>query len=358
MPDLRAMGLSIVSILKFMMGPPGVPFWIVFVFDAMTALIVSTILLLFLPKSVLAKSKMVRTLRNKLVRTLSRTVELSMQGPFARLMVWLGRKMCKGRLSSKAKAPHGLTLKAEGTYDVDARFCPTKGWNPWHEESYIIAWKRADGAGDWLERHLNQHEECEDLSGKQKKGDKYKVIIDGLPEQTALKFRICAVSHWGQGPWSREATVTTLAIPSKDFGFTGPLGAAWEKTGGGSSEYIWLQTRNEVHIKIPIGAKVKGRDIKLKPLPTRLQVDYVAEDGEVLPLLHGYLAKRINPDDVAWYLDDTKEGRFIQITLFKTEMLDRWSRVFDGPEHPEIDERHVQFFVDALNPGSLGDLYE
>eukprot|EP00440_Ansanella_granifera_P015395 gb/GFBE01016734.1/.p1 GENE.gb/GFBE01016734.1/~~gb/GFBE01016734.1/.p1 ORF type:complete len:353 (+),score=78.47 gb/GFBE01016734.1/:1-1059(+) len=352
------MGLSLWNMFSFMMGPPGVPIWIVVAFDTLAVMFVGAIVLMFLPKKLLAKSKMLRTVRNKIARSCARVVELSMQGPFAVGIVWLGRKAFRGRLSSVPKAPVGLSLKAEGTYDVEATFSPSKGWNPFHEENYVIAWKKADSEGGWLERHLNQHEECEDLSGKQKKGEKYKVIVDGLPIFTALKFRMCATSYKGRGPWSREVGVTTLAVPSKDFGFTGPLGPAWEKLGGGKSEYRWLQTRNEVHIKITIGPDVRGKDIKFKALPTKLQIDF-AVDGENLRLLHGYLSHRINPDDAAWYIDESKEdGRHIQITLFKTEMMERWSRVFDGDEHPMIDERHVQWFVDSLNPGSLGDLYE
>eukprot|EP00441_Pelagodinium_beii_P020320 CAMPEP_0197673558 /NCGR_PEP_ID=MMETSP1338-20131121/81209_1 /TAXON_ID=43686 ORGANISM="Pelagodinium beii, Strain RCC1491" /NCGR_SAMPLE_ID=MMETSP1338 /ASSEMBLY_ACC=CAM_ASM_000754 /LENGTH=250 /DNA_ID=CAMNT_0043253829 /DNA_START=311 /DNA_END=1063 /DNA_ORIENTATION=+ len=250
-----------------------------------------------------------------------------------------------------------MTVKADGTYDVSVKFAPVIGWNIFHEETYVVAWSRANNQ-EWLERCLNQHEECEDTSGKLKKAEKYKFVVDGLPHFTPLKFRMCAVSKWGRGPWSKEACVTTMAVPSKDFGFTGALGPAWEKTGSGKSEYRWLQTRNEVHVKIPLGPDTKAKDIKFKALPKKLELGLLVR-GEAEPLLNGVLAKTVNPDDVAWYIDESPEdGRHIQITLFKTDALEKWSRVFDGPEHPEIDEHHVQFFTNPLCPTSLGDLYE
>lgn len=348
--------LSLLRILKFMLGPPGVPIILVLMFDAILAMIVLTVVLLILPKRVLSKSKLVRTARNKLLRFLSRMVELSMQGPVALLVVWLGRKVFRGRLASVPKPPHGVSPKAEGTYDVSLQFSPTKGWNPFHQETYVVAFRK-EGV-NWLERPFNPGENLEDMSGDAKKGNRFKATVDGLPIATRISFRVCALSYWGRGPWSREVSVSTMAKPSKDFGCTGPLGPAREKTGSDKKQYVWLQTRNEVHIRIPVGTDVRGKDIKFKALPLRLQVD-LAVGGETWELLHGQLAHRINSDDATWYIDESKEeGRYIQITIFKLEALDRWSRVFEGDEHPEIDVRHVQWFVDPLNPGTLGDLDE
>ncbi|CAE7844438.1 BOB1 [Symbiodinium microadriaticum] len=348
--------LSFLRILKFMLGPPGVPIFLVLMFDAILAMIVLTVVLLILPKRVLSKSKLVRTARNKLLRLLSRMVELSMQGPVALLVVWLGRKVFRGRLDSVPKPPHGVSPKAEGTYDVSVQFSPTKGWNPFHQETYVVAFRK-EGV-NWLERPFKPGENLEDMSGDAKKGNRFKATVDGLPIGTRITFRVCALSYWGRGPWSREASVSTMAKPSKDFGCTGPLGPAREKTGSDKKQYVWLQTRNEVHIRIPVGTDVRGKDVKFKALPLRLQVD-LAVGGETLELLHGQLAHRINSDDATWYIDESKEeGRYIQITIFKLEALDRWSRVFEGDEHPEIDVRHVQWFVDPLNPGTLGDLDE
>lgn len=348
--------MGVMGLFRFMLGMTGVPSWLVISFDIGAAGFCGAVLLLFMPKQVLAQSKLLRTARNKIRRSISRIWELSLQGPFFRIVIWFGRKLCKGRLSSRARAPHGFNLKADHTDEVTVKFSPTKGWNPFHEELFVISWKQ--GIENWTERTLNPLEDCDDLSGKEKKGDRFKFIVDQLPAFKEVKFRMCAVSFWGRGPWTKEVAVTTLAFPNKGFGFTGRLGPGWEKTGSGSSEYSWIQTRNEIHIRIPVGKDLKGKEIKFKALPTRLELGIVA-DGETQNLLKGYLAKKINPDDATWYIDEgTDEGRHILITLFKLEMMDRWTRVFDGPEHPEIDERHVQFFVDPLNPGSLGDIYE
>eukprot|EP00434_Breviolum_minutum_P019852 symbB.v1.2.017518.t1/scaffold1370.1/size122994/9 len=331
-----------------MLGPPGVPLWIVLAFDSIMLMLLMSVILLLLPKKVLSKSKLVRSARNRLVRWLHRMVELSMQGPLVLGSVWLGRKLGRGRLSSVPKAPHAVSAKADSQFDVSMKFSPTLGWNLIHEENYVVSFAR-DGTDDT---------DCEDLSGNLKKGDRFKVVIQELPTFTRVKFRVCAVSYWGRGPWSKEVCVTTMAKPSKDLGFTGLLGPAWEKTGSGKKEYTWIQTRNEVHVRIAIGKDIRGKDVRFKAQPHRLQVD-LAVGTEVLALLHGTLAHRINSDDATWYIDESKDdGRFIQITIFKLEALERWTRVFEGDEHPEVDPRNVQFFVDPLNPGSLGDLDE
>ncbi|CAJ1398224.1 unnamed protein product [Effrenium voratum] len=348
--------LSIMRVLRFMLGPPGVPLWIVLAFDTIMLMIVLGVLLLLLPKTVLAKSKLVRVARNRLTRWLGRIVELSMQGPLVAGTVWLGKKLGKGRLSSVPKAPHGISVKADSMYEVTVKISPTKGWNLFHEEDFVVAFAR-DGTDVWAERSFSRMEDCEDLSGSLKKGDRFKMVIPGLPACTRIKFRACAVSYWGRGPWGKEATASTMAKPSADLGFTGPLGPAWEKTGSDKNEYTWLQTRNEVHIRIPIGKDIRGKDVKFKALPHRIQVDLAV--GESLQLLHGQLAHRINSDDATWYIDESKDhGRYIQVTVFKLEALERWTRVFEGDEHPEVDPRLIQWFVDPLNPGTLGDLDE
>ncbi|CAE7462212.1 BOB1, partial [Symbiodinium necroappetens] len=154
--------LSFLRILKFMLGPPGVPIFLVLMFDAILAMIVLTVVLLILPKRVLSKSKLVRTARNKLLRFLSRMVELSMQGPVALLVVWLGRKVFRGRLDSVPKPPHGVSPKAEGTYDVSVQFSPTRVWNPFHQETYVVAFRK-EGV-NWLERPFKPGENLEDMS--------------------------------------------------------------------------------------------------------------------------------------------------------------------------------------------------
>ncbi|CAK9054097.1 unnamed protein product [Durusdinium trenchii] len=351
------MALSLLRVVRFMLGPPGVPLWIVLAFDTIMLMLVSCVILLVLPKKMLSKSKLVRSARNRLVRWLHRMVEPLPSMLLVVGTVWLGRKFGGGRLSNVPKAPHGVAAKAESMNDVCIKFSPTKGWNLFHEENFVVSFAR-DGCDLWQEQSFNKDNDCEDLSGSLKKGDRFKVVIAELPAFTRVKFRVCAISYWGRGPWSKEVTITTMAKPSKDLGFTGSLGPAWEKTGSGKKEYIWLQTRNEVHVRIPIGPEVRGKDIKFRAQPHRLQVD-LAVGTEALELLHGSLANRIDSDDATWYIDESKdEGRFIQITIFKIEALARWTRVFEGDDHPEIDPRCVQWFVDPLNPGTLGDLDE
>jgi len=120
-----------------------------------------------------------------------------------------------------------------------------------------------------------------------------------------------------------------------------------------------VQTRNEIGIKVPVGPNTKAKDIKFKVTPKRLELRCGEGSGSSDVLLAGYLSKPIVPDEATWILDSSPEdGRHIAVTMFKTQLMDKWDKVFDGEEHTQIDEREVRWFVDPLASGTVGDLYE
>lgn len=320
---------------------------------------VISLIIVYLPQSILSKSKLLRRGRMRVVRMLHHFVDLTMKGPLVTVTAWFGKKLFRGRLSSKCRPPTELKAKPASISEATVTFAPNLPFNPFHEENYIVQWKReSDPDAAWISRPISLKEDCKDASGDEKKGEKFELGIDGLPETTAVRVRICGIGYWGAGPWSREVTVRTLVRPNPDFGYKGPLGPAAAYTGSGQTEYRWAQTRNEIHVKIPVGEKVKGKDIKFKCLPNKLELRYDnAADGKDV-LLSGYLTKPVTSDEVTWYIEESKtEGRYIQVTMFKQVLMERWSRVFDGDEHPEIDISFVLFFVDPLL-GGLGDLTE
>jgi len=339
----------------------GVPLGLVLFLNGCLFTMVSLLILIFMPKSILSKFRLLRKFRQRLVESWQKAVDLTLEGPVFRLWVWSGKKIFVGRLASMPRAPHGLKVKASGISEADVTLCPTWGWNPFHEEDYVLAWRpQADIESDWTASVLKRDEACEDISGKSsRKNTKLKTFIEKLPEGTTFQCRMAAVSIWGQGPWSKQVTFTTMSKPSVEWGSSGPLGPAAAATGSGKTQYRWVQTRNEIGIKVPVGPNTKAKDIKFKVTPKRLELRYGEGSGSSDVLLAGYLSKPIVPDEATWILDSSPEdGRHIAVTMFKTQLMDKWDKVFDGEEHTQIDEREVRWFVDPLASGTVGDLYE
>eukprot|EP00933_Yihiella_yeosuensis_P072728 TRINITY_DN81228_c0_g1_i1.p1 TRINITY_DN81228_c0_g1~~TRINITY_DN81228_c0_g1_i1.p1 ORF type:complete len:348 (+),score=64.65 TRINITY_DN81228_c0_g1_i1:84-1127(+) len=347
-----------------MFSPKGAPFVIGLAINASMFTFIGLVIIALLPQKILKKSKLLRNQRNRIVKAVTRCLELTAEGPFFRLFVFLGKRFIGGRLSSRCRAPTNIKVINHTSYEVLVEFSPTVGWNAFHEENYVIAYKRQSD-DEWIQREMSAQEECEDITPKagekerQKKGERYKCGIDNLTEFTPIVVKVAAVNHHGLGPWGREFKITTMARPYKDMGFKGPLGPAAAATGSGKTEYRWAQTKNEVHIRIPLGKDVKSKDIKFKALPKKLEIRFGdAPDGKDV-LLSGYLIKPVTADEVTWYIDENAdEGRHMSITMFKHEIMDKWNRIFDSDEHPMVDDGLIRFYTDALMPGSLGDLYE
>jgi len=292
--------------------------------------------LLLLPGSVLGKlPKPVRSARAALLGYFRRWRQLSTEGPFYRLAIWSGRKLFKGKLSSQSQAPD-VRLKPTGCTEAQVTLGPNLPYNPFHEENYVISWCRASGKDSaWREKTFASDSELEKVSGK------LRTHLSNLPEHADLKLRACAVNAWGRSAWSKEFELQTLAKPTEEGGFTGPLGPAY----GAKETYTWTQTRTEVFVKIPVGAEVRARDIKFKCTGPRLEVHL---DGS--EVLVGSLWKRVKPDEVFWTIEDkdAKYGRHLSVQLVKAEVLEKWPCLIDAIGHPRIDARLIRFFTGEL----------
>jgi len=236
---------------------------------------------------------------------------------------------------------------------------PRTPLNPFHEENYVIAWRlggsdaQGDDSAGWKERPLHRHDDCEEVDNK----TKLRIFHDGLPELSPITFRIRAVNAWGQSDWSTEAQGKTLARPSEDGGFTGPLGPAND----GHALYTWTQTNSEVGLKVPIGAGRRSKDIKFKVTPARIEIRYVVPEGLSDELLVGSFPKRIKTDEANWQIDETEEdGRHIVLQMQKAEKMEKWPSFIDGQEHPRIDTRLLRFFTNQMGMGDMGgiDIFE
>mmetsp|Transcript_9236 Transcript_9236/g.23746 ORF Transcript_9236/g.23746 Transcript_9236/m.23746 type:complete len:335 (-) Transcript_9236:60-1064(-) len=305
----------------------------------------SSCLLLGLPNGLSGKLPApLRAFRNKLLGYCRRARELSVEGPFYRLAIWLGRKVGQGKLSSKCQGPD-VRLKASGCLEVQVTMTPHLPYNPFHEENYVVAWCRADGK-EWCERSLHKEHDCE------KVGAKLRTFIDSLPERTLVQVRACAENTWGRSDWGKTAEVETLARPTDDGGFTGPLGPAC----GSGARYTWTQTRTEVFVKIPLAAEVKSRDIRFKCIGPKLEVHLVAGDGTTTEMLVGALHKKVKADEVFWTIEDPdkKYGRHLSIQLLKVEALQKWPCLIDADGHTNVDTRLIRFFTG--DPENMSDL--
>lgn len=121
-----------------------VPPIIVYLSYASFFLVSTSVVLMLIPTSLTGKlPKPVRKIRSKLYATLRRALELSRDGPFYRLTLWLGRKLGHGRLSSLCRVP-SARAKASGSREVQVTLTPQLPWNGFHEECYMLSWCRQD----------------------------------------------------------------------------------------------------------------------------------------------------------------------------------------------------------------------
>jgi len=287
---------------------------------------------------------------------------LSMQGPFFRFFIFLGRKCSCGYCSSRCRSPFSLRSKASGCSEVVLWWTPCSTYNPFHEESYVVAWRRLvqDGEMEWQEQAADENDSPD------KEGRKWRFYLDGLPEQEKLALRVCAVNRHGRSPWSDEISVETLARPNKAGGFTGPLGPAGRECGSGT--YTWTQNTKEIGVKVPILESWKARDIRFKATPHRLEMLYVGSRplvgdadgrpaGEPQELLVGTFPKKVRSDEVFWEIETGGDiGRHISIQMQKAETMEKWPSLLEGGAHPCIDTRLVRFLTKGA--GSGFDIYE
>lgn len=344
-----------------MLWPPGTPLWLIICGHTSLCIVIFSITVVSLPYSLIARIKMLRKLRTRLVQSTRRMVMLSLQGPFFRFFIFLGQKCSCGYCSSRCRSPSSFRSKAAGCSEVVLWWTPCSTYNPFHEESYVVAWRRLvqEGQEDW------QEQAADDNDSPDKEGRKWRFYLDGLPEQEKLALRVCAVNRYGRSPWTDEVGVETLARPSKDGGFTGPLGPAGRDCGSGI--YTWTQSTKEICIKVPILESWKARDIRFKATPHRLEMLYVGSHpparaadspaAEPQELLAGSFPKKVRSDEVFWEIDTSGDfGRHISIQMQKAETMEKWPCLLEGGAHPHIDTRLVRFLTKGADSGF--DIFE
>lgn len=293
----------------------------------------------------MAKIKPLRYWRKSAVRTVRRTVELSAKGPFWRLIIYLGKKIGSGRFASRCQAPHTVRAKALNSCEVSVSFSPALPLNPFHEESYAISWCSEESG--WQEQYFSASK-CEDISGGA--GSRFKVVLEGLPDNKALKIRVRAVNSRGAGPWCDDVLATTQAKPSEEGGFIGPLGPAASAAGSSRGKYRWTQSKTEICLKIPVGGSIKAKDLKVKLLPKRLEIRLAeVEEGASDELLVGPLPKKVKIDELGWFLEDSAvDGRHIALTMSKADPMEKWPCVIEANEHPVVDTGLIRWFAHGL----------
>mmetsp|Transcript_38863 Transcript_38863/g.91478 ORF Transcript_38863/g.91478 Transcript_38863/m.91478 type:complete len:358 (+) Transcript_38863:117-1190(+) len=327
--------------------------------------------LLVLPASVVKRVRFLEWAHRAVRKRLHTAYELSKQGPFFRLFAFCCRRLGGRKVASQCRPPTKLRVQAKSLSEVEVIWIPDFPSNPLHEEHYVCSWKvlkpgsEADAAddGDWCEKEWLPG--AYDHAKKNKK-DTYlpsktlKAALGGFAPNTVFLLRLCAVGASGRSPWSSVVQARTLASPSKECGFEGPLSRKAPITLGGS--FRWFQTKHEVGARIPVEADWKPREMKVKATPSRIEVKHVGAEQEAV-LLAGDLGSKIVADEVFWELADASEEeprRHLSITLRKAELMEKWSCFLDEDDHPKLDTSVVQLYTEgnAWNELSTRDLWD
>lgn len=309
----------------------------------------------------------------KMVRSyLYRPVGLTMRGPFFRWFVKFVKNYGGSYFYSDCMAPIKVTATSTGACEVELKWKPVYPFNPCHEEHYAVAWAKAneqvkEGAErTWRELefiHGDYAPVDEKKTDDQGRHEKFKLTVDGLPEYTSLKFRICAVGKRGRGPWSKEIDVETLAPPDEFNGFIGAIGdnAPCE---GKRSVYNWFQSKHEVGMRIPLPEDWKPKQLRVKATATKLDVRYVpdpATPDDTKPVISGPLGSKIKPDELFWECEENeKEGWHLHIVLRKAELMEKWPCILQGDAHPKVDVKKLRLGYEGNLMTELGchDLWE
>eukprot|EP00448_Togula_jolla_P017013 CAMPEP_0170581424 /NCGR_PEP_ID=MMETSP0224-20130122/7030_1 /TAXON_ID=285029 /ORGANISM="Togula jolla, Strain CCCM 725" /LENGTH=356 /DNA_ID=CAMNT_0010904555 /DNA_START=31 /DNA_END=1101 /DNA_ORIENTATION=+ len=342
------------------------PYFVFVVGNSTLVFVAASIVVMVLPHSIVGQVKVLRRYRSYILKSFKRIAFLSTQGPLYRLFVWCGRRCSFGYLSSKCRPPQAMKVSPTGCSEVIAQWAPDQvALNPFHEETYVFAWRPADAkeneqyrepgksaSWEWRERPLTSND-VESVGGK-----RLKYLLADLPPLARVRCRVCSVNRRGRSDWSAEVEATTLARPHEEGGFIGPLGAASSGFSESRRQYRWTQSRTEVAFKAPLGDEWKAKDIKVKVTPSRLEVLYVGQqtDGEVL--LAGPFPKRVKADEVFWEIETSDaDGRHLSLQVTKAEQMEKWPCLIQGADHPCIDVRLVRLFTQGLDAAGV-DIFD
>lgn len=315
--------------------------------------------------------KLIRSIRLKVRRWFYRPVSLTMRGPFFRLGVKCAKRCGGSYMASSCRAPIKLVLKPVSCTEVEMKWTPAYPFNPCHEEHYAVAWSRAEEPKDGKERkwHELEFESGQYLPVDDKKTDdhgryeKFKMRLDGLPEYTHIKLRVCAIGARGRGPWSREAEVETLAPPDENNGFVGAIEPS-PPCDGARSVYHWYQSKHEVGVRIPLPEDWRPKQMRVKVTATRIEVRHVADakqPDESRLVLAGTLSLKIKPDELYWECDTSElQGWHIHVTMRKADLMSKWASLLQGDAHPKVDINRLRLNYEGNLMTELGcnDLWD
>eukprot|EP00435_Cladocopium_sp_Y103_P060834 s445_g22.t1 len=122
--------------------------------------------------------------------------------------LWLLRKFSRGRWSSPCLPPLALGARAGGQGEVLILWSSHHQPNPFHEETYLYAWK-AVGQPNWKEEPVTENL-CRELRGAP---GRWGTILDVPPEYAVTRIRVCATNQFGRSEWSREEVEVTQTSP-------------------------------------------------------------------------------------------------------------------------------------------------
>ncbi|CAJ1370316.1 unnamed protein product [Effrenium voratum] len=185
----------------------------------MSALVLLVTFLL-LPEKMLCFSEEIWKLQRSFRREVLQVFRSVSESPAGRQLVsatlWIFRKVSGGRWASPCLPPHSLRARAGGHGEVLILWSGHYQVNPFHEESYIYAWKMVrEEVSDatWKEESVVVNL-CKELGAAP---GRWGTILD-LPDQAVTRIRVCATNRLGRSEWSREEVeVTTRTAKQPDM---------------------------------------------------------------------------------------------------------------------------------------------
>lgn len=173
--------------------------------------LVIVITFLLLPEEVLSSfNENLWKLQSKLRREVLQVLRSVTDTPLVRHVrdagLWLLRKFSGGRWSSPCLPPLALGARAGGQGEVLILWSSHHQPNPFHEETYLYAWK-AVGQANWKEEAVTENL-CRELRAAP---GRWGTILDVPPEHAVTRIRVCATNYLGRSEWSREEVEVTQA---------------------------------------------------------------------------------------------------------------------------------------------------
>ncbi|GAB7358429.1 hypothetical protein MBLNU230_g2495t1 [Neophaeotheca triangularis] len=99
--------------------------------------------------------------------------------------------------------------------------------------------------------------------------------------------------------------------------------------------YKWTQQIGDLDLIAPIPGNIKGRDLNVDITRTGIKAGIKGQD----PIIEGTFPHPIRPDDSAWTLESTKDGKELNIHLDKANKMEWWAHVVTSA--PKIDTSKI-----------------